>query len=158
MKIKPENEIIYDWLTFTTKLHNVNEVLDLLDFRPDTVRFTEQEKGRYFYKKSLYYDGIAIYYDGYTKANGDQGVCVEMSGKGLRNWEEYSSADYDKIFDLILKNYSLDADNRKMNLTRLDVAYDDFEGVLDIDNLCTETLFENYVSRFKDWNVMTVGI
>ena len=154
MKIKPENEIIYDWLSFTTKIHTLNEVLDLLDFRPDTVRFKEQEKGRYFYKKSLYFDGISIYYDGYTKANGDQGICVEMSGKGLRNWEEYSSADYDKIFDLIIKNYSFDADNRKMNLTRLDVAYDDFEGVLDIDNLCTETLYENYVSRFKDWNVI----
>lgn len=154
MKIKLSNEIIYDWLSFTTKIHTLSEVLDLLDFRPDTVRFKEQEKGRYFYKKSLYFDGIAIYYDGYTKANGDQGICVEMSGKGLRNLEEYSSADYDKIFDLILKNYSYDADKRKMNLTRLDVAYDDFEGVLDIDNLCTETLYENYVSRFKDWNVI----
>lgn len=149
MKIKPDNQIIYDWLSFTTKIHSLCEVLDLLDFRPDTVRFKEQEKGRYFYKKSLYFDGIHIYYDGYTVKNGDQGICVEMSGKGLRNWEEYSSADYDKIFDLILKNYSLDADKRKMNLTRLDVAYDDFNGILDSELLFRESELYHYCSRFN---------
>lgn len=52
MKIKLSNEIIYDWLSFTTKIHTLSEVLDLLDFRPDTVRFKEQEKGRYFLRSA----------------------------------------------------------------------------------------------------------
>ena len=43
--ISPKNQIIYDWLSFTTKIHTLGEVLDLLDFRPDTVVFKEQEKG-----------------------------------------------------------------------------------------------------------------
>lgn len=147
--IQPTNQIIYDWLSFTTKIHNLSEVIDLLDFRPDTVRFKQEDKGRYFYRKSLYYEGIHIYYDGFTIKNGDQGICVEMSGKGLRNWEEYSSADYDKLFDLILANYSDDPDQCKMKLTRLDVAYDDFEGLLDLPYIFTETLSNNFVSRLK---------
>lgn len=147
--IQPSNQIIYDWLSFTTKIHTLSEVLDLLDFRPDTVTFKQEEKGRYFYRKSLYYDGIHIYYDGFTVKNGDQGICVEMSGKGLRNWEEYANADYDKLFDLILANYSDDPDRCKMRLTRLDVAYDDFEGILDLSYIFTETLSSNFVSRLK---------
>ncbi len=147
--ISPKNQIIYDWLSFTTKIHTLGEVLDLLDFRPDTVVFKEQERGRYFYRKSLYFDGISIYYDGFSQKNGDMGICVEMSGKGLRNWEEYSSANYEKIFDLIRKNYHLDADKRKMNLTRLDVAYDDFEGLLDGELLFRESDDGNYCSRFN---------
>lgn len=147
--IQPNNQIIYDWLSFTTKIHSLSEVLDLLDFRPDTVRFKQEEKGRYFYRKSLYYEGIHIYYDGFTVKNGDQGICVEMSGKGLRNWEEYSSADYDKLFKLIIDNYSYDSDKCKMKLTRLDVAYDDFDGLLDLPYIFTETLSNNFVSRLK---------
>lgn len=145
----PKNQIIYDWLSFTTKIHTLNEVLDLLDFRPDTIRFKSEEKGRYFYRRSLYYDGIHIYYDGFTKENGDQGICVEMSGKGLRNWEEYGSADYDKLFKLILSNYSYDTDKCKMKLTRLDVAYDDFEGLLDLPYIFRQADDGNYVSRLN---------
>ncbi len=151
--INPSNQIIYDWLSFTTKIHNLSEVLDLLDFRPDTVRFKQEEKGRYFYRKSLYYDGIHIYYDGFTVENGDQGICVEMSGKGLRNWEEYSSADYDKLFKLIINNYSDDSDKCKMKLTRLDVAYDDFEGILDLPLISREAIEYNYVSRLKKCSI-----
>ncbi len=147
--IQPTNQIIYDWLSFTTKIHTLSEVLDLLDFRPDTVTFKSEEKGRYFYRKSLYYDGIHIYYDGFSIENGDMGICVEMSGKGLRNWEEYSSADYDKLFKLIINNYSDDPDKCKMRLTRLDVAYDDFEGILDLSHIAREAIEYNYVSRLK---------
>lgn len=50
---QPKNQIIYDWLSFTTKIHTLSEVLDLLDFRPDTVVFKEQERGRYFYLSTL---------------------------------------------------------------------------------------------------------
>lgn len=151
--IQPSNQIIYDWLSFTTKIHTLSEVLDLLDFRPDIITFKSEEKGRYFYRKSLYYDGIHIYYDGFTSKNGDMGICVEMSGKGLRNWEEYSSADYDKIFKLILANYSDDPDKCRMKLTRLDVAYDDFEGLLDLSYIARQAIDYNYVSRLKKCSI-----
>lgn len=152
--MKPKNQIIYDWISFTSKIHSVNDILNILDFRPDTVRFQSNDYGRYFYTKSLYYDGIHIYYDGYSKEYGNMCVCVEMSGKGLRNWEEYSNADYDKLFSLILSHYDpVEPDNCGMKLTRLDVAYDDFEGILDLKQIMRDAQDYNYLSRLRNCTV-----
>ncbi|MBR5165792.1 MAG: replication initiation factor domain-containing protein [Ruminococcus sp.] len=151
--MKPSNQIIYDWISFTTKIHSVNDVLNLLDFRPDTVRFQSSEQGRYFYRKSLYYDGIHIYYDGFSKEHGNMGVCVEMSGKGLRNWEEYGNADYNNLFKLILTHYNDDPDLCRMKLTRLDIAYDDFEGILDLNTIMRDAMDYNYLSRLRNCSI-----
>lgn len=147
-----KNQIIYDWISFTSKIHSVNDILNILDFRPDTVRFQSNDYGRYFYKKSLYYDGIHIYYDGHSK-EGDMGVCVEMSGTGLRNWEEYGNADYDSLFKLILTHYNDDPDQCRMKLTRLDIAYDDFEGILDLKTIMRDAMDYNYLSRLRKCTV-----
>ncbi len=151
--VELKNQIIYDWISFTTKIHSVSDILNILDFRPDTVHFQSNDFGRYFYKKSLYFDGIHIYYDGFSKEHGDMGVCVEMSGKGLRNWEEYGNADYDNLFSLILKHYNDDPDKCKMKLTRLDVAYDDFEGLLDLKVIMRDALDYNYLSRLRNCDI-----
>ena len=91
------------------------------------------------------------------------GVCCNMSGKGCRTFEEYGTGNYKSIFDVILENWSEDGDKRKMNLTRLDVAYDDFEGLLDIMTIFQATISGGYhegkllqgdfVSRFSTYDV-----
>lgn len=139
-----DNYIIYDYITFTSKIHNHLSVIDFLGLQD--VEF-ETLKGFYGYKDRLYYDGISIHYNGRE----NMGICVEMSGKGCRTWEKYGSADYDGLFSEILENYSEDSEKRNMNITRIDVAYDDFIGVLDLPLLCRETQMKNFVSRFKDW-------
>lgn len=139
-----DNYIIYDYITFTSKIHNHLSIIDFLGLQD--VEF-ETLKGFYGYKDRLYYDGISIHYNGRE----NMGICVEMSGKGCRTWEKYGSSDYDALFSEILENYSEDAEKRNMNITRLDVAYDDFTGVLDLPLLCRETQLKNFVSRFKDW-------
>lgn len=139
-----DNYIIYDYITFTSKIHNQFSVIDFLGLQD--VEF-ETLKGFYGYKDRLYYDGISIHYNGRE----NMGICVEMSGKGCRTWEKYGSADYDGLFSEILENYSEDSEKRNMNITRIDVAYDDFTGVLDLPLLCRETQMKNFVSRFKDW-------
>lgn len=140
------NRIIYDYLTFTSKIHNEISILELLGIFD--LHF-ENLKGFYGYKDRLYYEGISIHYNGRE----DMGICVEMSGKGCRTWEKYGNSDYDMLFNEILTNYSSDTDKRQMNITRLDVAYDDFTGILDLPLLCRETQLHNYVSRFQDWDV-----
>lgn len=141
------NYIIYDYLTFTSKIHNHTSIIDLLGLHD--VQF-ENLKGFYGYQDRLYFDGISIHYNG----RDDMGICVEMSGKGCRTWEKYGNSDYDGLFAEILANYSDDSEKRQMNLTRLDVAYDDFTKVLDLPLLCRETQNKNFVSRFKDWEVI----
>lgn len=143
-----DNYIIYDWITFTSKIHDTLSIIDFLGLQ--NVEF-ESRKGMYYYRDRLYFNGISINYNGLEDK--DMGICVEMSGKGCRAWEQYGNSDYDGLFAEILANYSDDAEKRQMNITRLDVAYDDFNGVIDLPLLCMETQFHHYVSRFKDWGV-----
>lgn len=141
------NYICYDYLTFTSKIHNQLSIIELLGLQD--VKF-ETLKGFYGYRDRLYYDGISIHFNGRE----DMGVCVELSGHGCRAFEKYGSGDYDIIFNEILDNYSDNAEQRQMNITRIDIAYDDFIGVLDLDLLSSETVKGNFVSRFKDWQVI----
>lgn len=141
------NKIIYDYLSFTTKMHDITDVLVLLGFEGVTF---EHLNGFYGYKDRLYYEGVHIHHNGH---NVDMGICVEMSGKGCRTFETDGNGDYDRIISLILKNYSDVAEKRKMNITRLDVAYDDFHGKLNLPLLIREAQLGNFVARFEKWEV-----
>ncbi len=141
------NYIIYDWLSFSSKIHSTTSLIYLLGMQD--CKF-ENLKGRYGYRDRLYYNGVSILYNGRE----DMGVCCELSGQGCRTFEEFGSGDYDSIFSEILDNYNEDPELRQMNITRIDVAYDDFTGVLDLDHLAAETLAHNFSSRFKDYQVI----
>lgn len=138
------NKIIYDYVSFTTKIHSLDNVVNLLGLFG--VHF-QNLRGFYGYKDQLYFDGIHIHYNG----SEDMGICVEMSGQGCRNFETCGNGDYDGIFELILEHYSDKSESREMNLKRLDVAYDDFDGFIDLPLLIIETQKENFVARFNDW-------
>lgn len=142
-----QNKIIYDWLTFTSKIHNVDGIIELLGL--ENVSFIRLERGMNGYPECLHFCGISICYGGRS----DMGVCCCMSGQGCRSFETYGSGDYGYLFATILENYSDDGDKRQMNLTRLDVAYDDFIGLLDIDVIAGETMRQNYVARAEKWTV-----
>lgn len=150
------NRIIYDWVTFTSKIDSPESIVDLLGL--SDCSFINLEKGMNGYPNCIHFSGISICYGGRE----DMGVCCNMSGKGCRAFETYGNGDYKAIFDLILENYSEDGDKRKMNLTRLDVAYDDFDGILDIWTIFKATTSGGYsdnklmqgdfVSRFSTYS------
>lgn len=141
------NKILYDFLTFSSKIHSTKSIIDLLGL--DKCTF-ETLKGFYGYRDRLYFDGISIHYNG----RDDMGICVELSGKGCRTFETFGTGDYDLIFSEILDNYSDNSELRQMNITRIDVAYDDFSGVLDLERLSDDTLKHYFSSRFKDFQVI----
>lgn len=141
------NNVIFDWLTFSSKIHSLTDLIDLLGLQD--MRF-ESAKGRYCYQDRLTYDGINIYYNGAA----DMGICVELSGQGCRNFETLGNGDYATIFSEICDNYSDKSDNRLMNISRLDVAYDDFCGKLDLKYLMFAAQNQEYVSRLKDIEVI----
>ena len=97
-----ENAIIYDWLTFTSKIHDLDSMLEFLGF-DDSISW-QSLKGQNGYRDRLYYDGVSIHYNG----SDDMGVCVSMSGKGCRTFETFGSGDYDYIFSEIIDNFSDD--------------------------------------------------
>lgn len=138
-----ENRLIIDYFTFVSKIDNRHTLIKLLGL--ENLNFIET-KGWYGYTKQLYYEGIHILYAGSV----DMGVCVEMSGKGCRNFEKYGSGDYYEIFSYIQSN------NPDVRVTRLDVAYDDFTGLLDFNRLIDDIEQENYLSRFREFKLERV--
>lgn len=146
------NTIIYDWLSYTSKIDSTFSIIETLGLSSCTF---ESRKGKNGYNDCLFFEGISIYYNGRENFHTDGTVFVEMSGTGCRTFEAYGTGDYDTLFSAILDHYSDDKDKREMNITRLDVAYNDFNNVLDLKLLAIETQKLNFVSRFKDWQVIT---
>ena len=136
-----DNCILVDWLTFTSHVDSITTILDLLGL--SDVEFSECAHGRNGYKSMLTFQNISILYDGRE----GMGICVDMSGTGCRVFEEYSSVTWDSLFDILL------SEGNSYNITRLDAAFDDHSGILDIDVLRDDTDDHHYVSRSRTWEV-----
>lgn len=143
--MEKKNRILIDWLTFTTRKRSLDQVFELLGIDRDN--FIDLHHGFNGYKSSEYFDGISVCYDGskWVDDKGvvhDMGIMVNISGKGCRAFEDNSS----RTLSYLLLNLVEDLDD--INITRMDLAFDDFEGVLDINFLADDFLKKNYVTRF----------
>lgn len=135
--MQEKKKIIFDYLAFTTKIDSINSIVEFLGL--GDINFTSA-KGFHGYRQRLYFDGIHIHFDGRE----DMGICVEMSGQGCRNFETFGTGNFEAVFGYILAN------PKECNITRLDVAYDDFDGLLDFDLLLDDVRNYNWVSRFRE--------
>lgn len=135
-----QNIVIRDWFTFTSKTHDPYELVEALGL--SSCAWT-QVKGWYGYRSRLYFGNISIHYDG----SEDMGVCCEMSGQGCRNFESYTSlpGKWDDLLRFVRDN--------GLHVTRLDVAYDDHTGVLDINRVKEDTENRRFVSRFRNFRI-----
>lgn len=120
------NVILIDWFSMTSKIHSPENFIALLGLQDF---LWEEMNGANGYKNRLYYDHISIHYNGRE----DMGIWLEMSGQGCRVFESRGHGDYDILFREWLENED------EMNVTRIDVAFDDHEGLLDIKQLVKDT-------------------
>ena len=134
--------VLYDWLSFTAKRSDPYYIVDLLGMKDVPWQFTKGARG---YRDRLYFNAISIHFNG----RDDMGVWCEMSGQGCRAFETLSTLDGDKWQALFATIVS-----EKMNITRLDVAYDDHSGILDIDEIIQDTRKKEYVSKSDYWEIM----
>lgn len=136
-----ENIIIYDWLSFTTKDFDPVGVQEALGM--ESLPW-QQIKGARGYRDRLYYNGISIHFNG----RDDMGVWCEMSGQGCRTFESLTvlQGGWAELFSFIL--------NFGCNVTRLDVAYDDHIGLLNIKQIVTDTQNQEYVSKSEYWETV----
>jgi len=76
------------------------------------------------------------------------GVWVEMSGQGCRAFETLSTLKncWQDIFWFIFKE--------GCNVTRLDIAYDDHVGILDLGVIKQDTESGEYISKATYWEVV----
>lgn len=139
--ISQENLILFDWLTFTSHCDSPESIMQLMGLQQ--VPWQKMEKGRNGYKCRYFYENISILYDGAE----NMGVCVDMSGTGCRAFETYSTINWTELMEILFYN------SGDYNVTRLDMAFDDHTGILDIDQLRDDTDDHMYVSRSRQWKV-----
>lgn len=136
-----ENVVLYDWLSFTSKKHTPEELIEALGL--SHCPWTEI-KGARGYLDRKYFGCISIHYNGRE----DMGVWCELSGQGCRNFEDLTTlpGKWEDLFAFIHSN--------DLHMTRLDVAFDDHTGILDIERIAQDTENQRYVSRMSWWEVV----
>lgn len=136
-----QSKVIYDALSITSKIHSTQDLIEILGLTGQT---WELVKGAHGYRDRLYWNSISIHYNG----RDDMGIWLEMMGQGCRAFETYGTGCYEDLFNMVL------SDPGDLNVTRLDVAFDDLEGILDMEQLCNDTRSLEFVSKFNDWQVI----
>lgn len=133
-----ENCILVDWLTFTSIADNEKSIIDFLGL--SGVSWVPGKGSRLHYQKTLVFNGITIHYtpDNSNLKKWNAGVCVEMSGSGCRDFETFSSVGFPYVFQYI-SHLSL---AELGNVTRIDLAFDDFSGIIPLD------VMENHAKNF----------
>lgn len=134
-----ENIVLYDWLSFTSKKHSPEELIEALGL---THCPWQEIKGAHGYRDRKYFSCISIHYNG----RDDMGVWCEMSGQGCRTFESLSARSWESLFSWIAA--------QELKITRLDVAFDDHTGVLDMKQIVQDTTEGNYVSRSDYWETV----
>lgn len=135
--------IIIDWFAMTSRVDDERQLLALLEINDENVKFTESY-GFYGYRRSLYFNGIRIHYD-YCKGDSNYPL-LEMSGQGCRAFETYTDGNWERLFTLAL-------DSERYNITRIDLAYDDHSGLLDIKKIEKAHRNFDYISRTRKGSV-----
>jgi len=137
-----ENIVLYDWLSFTSKKHSPEDLIAALGLSEVPWSITKGARG---YQDRKYFSCISIHYNG----RADMGVWVEMSGQGCRTFETLSRLQdnkWEKLFGFIREN--------GLKITRLDVAYDDHTGILNIRDIVQDTQAGMFISRSNYWETV----
>ena len=140
--IPKENRIIFDWVSFTTKMHSVSDLIDFLGLRGVPFETVSGSKG---YQWREYFGGISIHFNPEDADNACGFIWLEMSGQGCRSFETYGTGSYDQIFNLVRKHPDM------CHITRLDIAFDDRTGVFDINEICDSVRHEHFISRLSKY-------
>jgi phage replication initiation protein len=132
-----------DWLQ-ATLFHTSNpyEVIGLLALNDED--FQALETGKYGYPFQLRFHHIAIYY-----GPGKEHCHLEMTGQGCRQYEQLQKFEWSVLFSLLLE--------LKSNITRLDLAIDDFKGYFKVATLYRKLKSGHARSKFKSFRYMVAA-
>lgn len=143
-----KNRILIDWFSFSSRIDSFDSMASLLGMSDCKWEVLPGVMG---YKERYYYEGISIHVGGYNcrrfagtdKEQVVTGVWLEMSGSGCRAFESYGCGDWQQLIDYCNFN------SENITVNRVDLAYDDFLGYLDIDAIAEDTRKHNFVSKFR---------
>lgn len=136
-----ENIVLYDYFTVTAKSATHADLLEA--FGLEGLQF-ETLHGKYGFRYRDYYNGVNVYYGSYFESEeekeGKLSAMIELSGQGCRVFEEHGHGDWSKIFTKFTSH-------EQYHITRLDVAFDDHEGLLDLERLEAMTRSRSFAAR-----------
>ena len=140
--ISKTNLLLVDWLTFSTVNWSEAEILSMLQLQD--IPWEERDGFRYGYRHLKTYGGMTILSDGHQE---NVGICFEFSGQGCRSFESFSSLGWMSLFQILIDEYS------EFRISRIDLAFDDHTGILDLEQLLDDTDQHRYRSRSRWWKV-----
>lgn len=131
-----------DWLQVTFK----NEILltKILDLIGMQRKDFFQSSGMYGYSKGLYHEGITILYRAHSN---EMGIHLQISGTGCRILEQregFNWVDFLKRINEYSENEGIE-----INISRLDIALDDRQGIFSIQEVIRKVKRGELTSRFK---------
>ena len=141
-----KNRIIIDWFSFSSRIDSFKSFTELLGM--SDVHW-ECLPGVCGYQERYYFEGISIHsgggvrFSGTDKEQHTSGAWLEMSGSGCRTFETYGHGDWQLLLDYVTYNIE------NITVNRLDLAYDDFIGLLDMPSIVADTRNKNFVSKFR---------
>ena len=153
-----ENVILIDWLTVTLHGYTVLEVQELLGLSPTQFTWTVSRVFRNGYPMQTTFNNINIRWGAdraefYTsddkktaeqKVRIDMGISLDMTGQGCRTFESYGHGDWFKLLAALCN------DDRRCKFTRLDLAFDDHTGILNMKRMRYDLEDRNFVFRGKN--------
>lgn len=129
-------EILIDYFRFTSKIHSISDLIELLGI--NDVEWVAG-KARDGWLVHDYCNGMHLYH-----GNRDD-VGVELSGAGCRMLETCNGNHFNwiELFEYIVEQ------GEDMNVSRLDIAGDDKDGILAIKNLVVHTSARKFISKAR---------
>lgn len=140
--------ILIDWFSFTSRVLTVGRIQELLGLDG---QMWESGSGAHGFKYSIYFHSIKIFvkheyqlreYGEKSDGNDDTLVWLDMSGQGCRAYETFGKGDWNGLFAFCLGRSDI-------NVTRVDLAFDDHSGLLDIAELKEHVDQHYFVSKFR---------
>lgn len=151
LEFPKENRLIYDWVSFSTRIHKPDEIMDLIGMRDCPWEILNSGNG---YTHRHHFGGVSISFCEGDMSHVGGFYLLDMSGQGCRTFETYGNGNYDNLFKLVQREEGKPKVTQDVRLTRLDVAYDDMTGLLNIDQICDKTRLQEFVSRIQRYEAI----
>ena len=151
LEFPKENRLIYDWVSFSTRIHKPDEIMDLIGMRDCPWEILNSGNG---YTHRHHFGGVSISFCEGDMSHVGGFYLLDMSGQGCRTFETYGNGNYDNLFKLVQREEGKPKVLQDVRLTRLDVAYDDMTGLLNIDQICDKTRLQEFVSRIQRYEAI----
>lgn len=138
-----KNAFLIDWLTVSSKIDSF--LSWVLKLGLSELNFEKVPGSRLKYQYRMRFQHILIHctdsdFDGEKKYN--EGSCLELSGQGCRELESFGSVSLDSLLEDLCES-----ENDGYHITRIDLAYDDFTGVLPIETIYHQAENLEFTSR-----------